>query len=230
MTTIQSPYLKWLRDQSQYPTDFDLTSIRLNWTETLVWNGPLSAEDQLPSRIIVWRYFGKIYWVETTKLLLLAWHLLHWQISFKCMKIWNHSPQYLPILNASLLPSRFSSWGTEVEKGLWENPTTSLILLFPWFDSGNRANISFLSVLSLQQHLLRDGTGYKSVYKETQNMNSARNVREMYKKFWNVIYLKSPLHTKQFMMYEYELLKCFDLKVVIMPLAEPGKYFIIWCC
>ena len=82
MSTIQYPYSKWLRDQSQYPTDFDLTSIRLNWTETLVWNGPLSAEDQLPSRIIVWRYFGKIYWVETTKLLLLAWHLLHWQISF----------------------------------------------------------------------------------------------------------------------------------------------------
>ena len=149
MSTIQYPYSKWLRDQSQYPTDFDLTSIRLNWTETLVWNGPLSAEDQLPSRIIVWRYFGKIYWVETTKLLLLAWHLLHWQISFKCMKISNRNPQYLPILNASLLPSRFSSWGTEVEKGLWENPTTSLILLFPWFDLGNWANISFSSVLSL---------------------------------------------------------------------------------
>ena len=77
----------------------------MNWTETLVWNGPLSAEDQLPSRIIVWRYFGKIYWVETTKLLLLAWHLLHWQISFKCMKLSNQNPQYLqyfrylPILN-----------------------------------------------------------------------------------------------------------------------------------
>ena len=70
ISTIQYPYSIKLRDQSQYPTDFDLTSIRLNWIETVVWNGPLSAEDQLPSRITVWRYFGKIYWVGMTKLLL----------------------------------------------------------------------------------------------------------------------------------------------------------------
>ena len=109
MTTIQYPYSKWLRGQSQYPTDFDLTSIRLNWTETLADNGPFQTKDQLPSWIKVWRYFGKIYWVKTTKLLLSPWHLLHWQISFKSMKISNQNPQYLPILNIFNILNIFQS-------------------------------------------------------------------------------------------------------------------------
>ena len=146
MTTIQYPYSKWLRGQSQYPTDFDLTSIRLNWTETLADNGPFQTKDQLPSWIKVWRYFGKIYWVKTTKLLLSPWHLLHWQISFNedTEPKFSISSIFSISSNPQRLPSSFQVF--LLRKRSWERIVGK---------SNNFSNITFSMVWfrKLGQHL-----------------------------------------------------------------------------